>query len=57
MERYRCQSILVSLDAPQLVEIDGDVIGQASRVRFEVRPKSLIVRTAPHPVAGEASAA
>ena len=45
MERYRCQSILVSLDAPQLVEIDGDVIGQASRVRFEVRPKSLIVRT------------
>ena len=45
MERYRCQSILVSLDAPQLVEIDGDVIGQASRVRFEVRPKALIVRT------------
>lgn len=45
LDRYRCQSILVSLDAPQMVEIDGDVIGQASRVRFEVRPKALIVRT------------
>lgn len=49
MERYRCQSILVSLDAPQLVEIDGDVIGQARRVRFEVRPRALIVRTDPSP--------
>jgi diacylglycerol kinase family enzyme len=55
MERYRCQSILVSLDFPQLVEIDGDVIGQASRVRFEVRPKALIVRT--DPSQGRASAA
>jgi diacylglycerol kinase family enzyme len=47
LDRYRCQSILVSLDAPQMVEIDGDVIGEARRVRFEVRPKSLIVRTPP----------
>lgn len=46
LDRYRCQSILVSLDAPQMVEIDGDVIGEAKRVRFEVRPKALIVRTA-----------
>jgi diacylglycerol kinase family enzyme len=45
LDRYRCQSILVSLDAPQMVEIDGDVIGEARRVRFEVRPKALIVRT------------
>ncbi|MFC7490351.1 MULTISPECIES: diacylglycerol/lipid kinase family protein [unclassified Knoellia] len=45
LDRYRCQSILVSLDGPQMVEIDGDVIGQAKRVRFEVRPKALIVRT------------
>ena len=45
LDRYRCQSILVSLDEPQMVEVDGDVIGEARRVRFEVRPKSLIVRT------------
>lgn len=45
LDRYRCQSILVSLDAPQMVEVDGDVIGEARRVRFEVRPKALIVRT------------
>lgn len=45
LDRYRCQSILVSLDEPQMVEIDGDVIGEAKRVRFEVRPKALIVRT------------
>lgn len=45
LDRYRCQSLLVSLDAPQMVEIDGDVIGEAKRVRFEVRPKALIVRT------------
>ncbi len=45
LDRYRCQSILVSLDEPQMVEIDGDVIGKAKRVRFEVRPKALIVRT------------
>lgn len=57
MERYRCQSILVSLDAPQLVEIDGDVIGQASRVRFEVRPKALIVRTGTPAAAAAAAAA
>ncbi|KGN31717.1 diacylglycerol kinase [Knoellia sinensis KCTC 19936] len=47
LDRYRCQSILVSLDEPQMVEVDGDVIGEAKRVRFEVRPKSLIVRTDP----------
>lgn len=46
LDRYRCQSIIVSLDAPQMVEVDGDVIGDAKRVRFEVRPKALIVRTA-----------
>ncbi|EAQ00856.1 hypothetical protein JNB_11794 [Janibacter sp. HTCC2649] len=45
LDRYRCQSILVSLDEPQMVEVDGDVIGKAKRVRFEVRPKALIVRT------------
>ncbi|KGN37143.1 diacylglycerol kinase [Knoellia subterranea KCTC 19937] len=45
LDRYRCQSILVSLDEPQMVEIDGDVIGHAKDVRFDVRPKSLIVRT------------
>lgn len=46
LDRYRCQSILVSLDEDQMVEVDGDVIGHAREVRFEVRPKSLIVRTA-----------
>ncbi|MEO6019288.1 MAG: diacylglycerol kinase family protein [Knoellia sp.] len=45
LERYRCQSILVSLDEDQMVEVDGDVIGHARRVLFEVRPKALIVRT------------
>ncbi|CAN7229843.1 diacylglycerol/lipid kinase family protein [Knoellia sp. LjRoot47] len=53
LDRYRCQSILVSLDAPQMVEIDGDVIGEARRVRFEVRPRSLIVRTSGTPTADE----
>ena len=40
-----------------VVEIDGDVIGQASRVRFEVRPKALIVRTGTPAAAAAAAAA
>ncbi|PRY55640.1 diacylglycerol kinase family enzyme [Knoellia remsis] len=53
IERYRCQSVLVELDHPQLVEVDGDVIGEAREVRFEVRPKALIIRT---PTATQAAA-
>lgn len=55
LDRYRCQSILVSLDAPQMVEVDGDVIGEARRVRFEVRPRSLIVRTSAVVISDEVS--
>jgi len=49
LERYRCRRALVTVEEPQRVQMDGDVVGEASRVLFMVRPHSLIVRVATIP--------
>ncbi|MBM6403419.1 hypothetical protein JQN72_04070 [Phycicoccus sp. CSK15P-2] len=52
LERYRCQSVGVEVDERQRVQVDGDIIGEASRLRVEIEPRSLIVRTASGRAAG-----
>lgn len=44
LERWRCRNVLVSVEEPQKVEVDGDVLPEASRFLAELRPQSLIVR-------------
>jgi diacylglycerol kinase (ATP) len=45
LDRYRCQAIEVHVDHDQLVELDGDIIGEARHIEVEVQPRALIVRT------------
>lgn len=45
LSRYRCQTAHVQVDEPQRVQVDGDIIGEATRVAIEVQPRVLIVRT------------
>jgi diacylglycerol kinase family enzyme len=45
LDRYRCQSVGVRVDHEQKIELDGDIIGEATHVDVEVQPRALIVRT------------
>ncbi len=45
LSRYRCQTATVEVDEPQRVQVDGDVVGEATRLAVEVQPRVLIVRT------------
>jgi diacylglycerol kinase (ATP) len=45
LDRYRCQSVGVRVDHEQKIELDGDIIGEATHVEIEVQPHALIVRT------------
>lgn len=45
LTRARCRTAEVEVDEPQRVQVDGDIIGEATRVSFEVQPGVLIVRT------------
>ena len=45
LSRYRCQTATVEVDEPQRVQVDGDIIGEASRLAVEVQPRVLVVRT------------
>ena len=45
LDRYRCQSVEVRVDHEQKIELDGDIIGDATHVKVEVQPRALIVRT------------
>ena len=45
LDRYRCQSLGVRVDHEQKIELDGDIIGQATHIEVEVQPRALIVRT------------
>jgi len=45
LDRYRCQSIGIRVDHEQMIELDGDIIGEASHIEVEVQPGALIVRT------------
>ena len=44
LDRYRCQAARVEVDHPQRIELDGDIVGEASHVEVEVQAKALIVR-------------
>ena len=35
----------VKVDHDQMVELDGDIIGEARHIQIEVQPRALIVRT------------
>ena len=47
LDRYRCRSVGVRVDSEQKIELDGDIIGEASHIEVEVQPRALIVRTEP----------
>ncbi len=49
LSRYRGTSTHVELDEPQRVQVDGDIIGEATKVSCEVQPRALIVRTTGRP--------
>ncbi len=53
LDRYRCQSVGVRVDHEQMVELDGDIIGEATHIEIDVQPRALIVRVE----AGRATAA
>ncbi|HEU5038449.1 MAG TPA: diacylglycerol kinase family protein [Nocardioides sp.] len=44
LERDTGRDILVRVDPPQLCEVDGDVLTEASTVRFVLQPGELVVR-------------
>lgn len=44
LERYRGSQLLVTVDDPQLIELDGDVVGEVNQILIEVEPRALIVR-------------
>jgi diacylglycerol kinase (ATP) len=45
ISRYKCTSTEVSVDEPQRVQVDGDIIGEALKVVCEIQPRALIVRS------------
>ncbi len=45
MSRFRGTSARVTVDDPQRVQVDGDIIGEARRLVCEVQPRALIVRS------------
>jgi diacylglycerol kinase family enzyme len=54
LDRWRGQRIRVRVEEPQQVQLDGDVIGEATEMLVEVRPRALIVRVGtPDPSARE----
>ena len=45
LERLAPTRTRVSVDDPQQVQVDGDIIGEARKLTCEVQPRALIVRT------------
>ena len=44
VEHWQARSIVISADAPQPSQIDGDPIGEASVLRIRVEPAALVTR-------------
>ena len=44
LQRDRGRDLTVVVDPPQLCEVDGDILTEASRLRFVVQPSCLVVR-------------
>lgn len=50
LDRYRGESVAITVEHRQKVELDGDILGEADAVMMSVHPRGLIVRTpAPAP--------
>lgn len=45
LHRHRGTVVVITTEVPQDVQLDGDVIGEATRVRARIAPRSLLVRT------------
>lgn len=45
LERVSGREVTVRVDPAQLCEVDGDVLGEASTIRFVVQPGALVVRS------------
>lgn len=46
LERVTGRDVTVSVDPPQLCEVDGDVLTEAATIRFVLQPDALLVRVA-----------
>jgi diacylglycerol kinase (ATP) len=46
LERVSGCDVTVTVDPPQLCEVDGDVLTEASTIRFVLQPNALVVRVA-----------
>jgi diacylglycerol kinase (ATP) len=44
LERTAGRDVTLTVDPPQLCEVDGDVLTEASRIRFVLQPEALVVR-------------
>ena len=42
--RFECRDVTVRVDPPQLCEVDGDVLSEASEIRFVLQPSALVLR-------------
>lgn len=47
LQRDRGRDLTVRVDPAQLCEVDGDVLSEASAIRFVVQPACLVVRVRP----------
>ena len=45
LDRYRCRSVGVRVDHEQKIQLDGDIIGEATHIEVEVEARALTVRT------------
>jgi diacylglycerol kinase family enzyme len=45
LSRHKCTAATVVVDEHQRVQVDGDIVGEASRFSVEIEPRALIVRT------------
>jgi diacylglycerol kinase (ATP) len=46
LERSAGVDVMLAVDPPQLCEVDGDVLSEASTIRFVLQPNALVVRVA-----------
>ena len=46
LERSAGVDVTLAVDPPQLCEVDGDVLSEASTIRFVLQPSALVVRVA-----------
>ncbi|NHA68581.1 hypothetical protein EPD83_011030 [Phycicoccus sp. CMS6Z-2] len=45
LSRSKCTAATVRVDEKQRVQLDGDIIGEASRLAVEIEPRAVVVRT------------